>query len=100
MQVSEIRNRLSNLQMHIDQMYTWARQATNIAFEIENAIFDQEDNDYNERYMKRIGFLDEAASQLYQFTDSPPRRIAARCDRDHIVAEGFLQSNVELKKIV
>lgn len=88
MQITQIRNQLSTLKIHIDLMYDWAKQAMDLVYEIENVIFEEEDKQFYKKYkLPNMEFFKEAATE-----SNPPRLQLDRCADDHIDADGFLQS--------
>jgi hypothetical protein len=90
--VRGVRSRLNNLKTHLDQVERWVAQATNLIYEVEEKLFDIEDNGYKNRY-------EGAGSGI--FVD-PPRSsdTANHCGRNYIDASSYFQSVSEIKKIV
>ena len=93
----EIRKHLTTLKIHIDQIESWTMQATDLVYQIEEQLMDMEDKEYCQKYEMavNISFLKEAAPKMY-----PPRLISNRCGQDHSAADGFYQSDFNLKKII
>lgn len=98
MQLDIMRQHIDGLRAFIDQQHYWLRQATDKLYEMEEHYFDLKDLEYNRKYkLGSIQFLKDAATENL---GCPPRHFSSHCAQDFTGADGFYQSEFDLKKIV
>lgn len=96
MSIIEIRKKLTTMKIHLDRMDNWNRQACNMIYQIEEEIFDLEDQIYQHEENAiggKITQINEAATSMQKIIESPPRHPnSSRSAIHNIGAAGFLQS--------
>ncbi len=103
MKVEDMKAYMKTIKDHVDHLNYFSRQVTNMIYEIEEKLMDIEDGicEFKENSLSaRLNFLEVAATRMYSLSDSPPRLKTSRCSKDHIAADGFYQSDFDLKKII
>lgn len=104
MTTNEIRSHLDTLKMHIDQLESWMRQATDMVYMIEEKLMDIEDEEIErmfskKKYTKKCSMETKNAGSELNHYDCPPR-LSNACGEHTTSPLGFYQSDLNLNKFI